>query len=509
MPASAPAKSKRGKRVQNPWTTAAKGQQLAKQSTITQAGTGNRLYGAVELNQRSRSRWLPVAQDSRHDINCYTRDRLMRFGRLLYTNVGFVEGAVDEVATFAVGQHWQAQSLAEDILWAKQAESLHNESWQRVCNVRGGPYNWQLGFWLAVISAMRDGDVLMVLVRLPSGYPQIQFIPAHRIGSRGEATVKFGPYAGMICFDGIIYNKAGRAVAYQILGDKQEQDLFISARDGYLISAPKWVDQGRCITALASVINDHVDIDDITSYEKFAAKLFAMQTLTEHTEGDPIANDEERYGDETNTDGDEFKVEYFEEGMVRKFRAGSGAKIEAFEQSRPTPNMMAFRRELMRGTYAAIRWPIEFGYDPTSLNGTAARIINGKITRTTKFWQGQIRPAAQKATVWATLCFMDIGLLPWNDQWYRWTFRMPPRLTVDIGREAQQAREDNLKALRTAQDIYDEQALEWREELSQCVIEAKYLKDECEKAGVAVEMVRNLTVQKTQELPKGDPDENS
>jgi hypothetical protein len=466
------------------------------------------LVSATQTGQRGRNTILPVNQDSRHDFSCYTHSRLMSFGRLLYSNVGFVKGAMDDVATFTVGQHWNAQHLGADTKWGEEAAALLNESWYPVCNVMGGPYDWRMGWLLSVVSAMRDCDVLMVLVRLPSGYPQIQFIPAHRIGSRGEVVTKKGPYVGLKCFNGVIYNAWGRTVAYQILADKEADDVYVSARDSYLICSPDWVDQRRGVTSLLPVINDHVDIDDMTAWEKFAAKLFASQTLIETVEGDYIADDAERFGDDTNVAGDEVKLEYFDGGMVRKFKAGTGADVKAFEQDRPTPNWMAFRRELMRGTYAAIRWPIEFAYDPSTINGTAARMIAGKANRTVKHWQRQLLPAARKATAWAILQFMERGDLRWNDEWYRWGFQMPPRLSMDIGREAQQAREDNRMALRTAQDIYEEQSLAWKEEMDQCMDEAEYLMKGCEKRGIPLEAVRNLggLTKDTNLGPEQDPE---
>ena len=303
--------------------------------------------------------------------------------------------------------------------------------------------------------------------------------------------MKTGPYAGLKCFNGLIKNAFSRTVAYQILGDEEKDDIFVSARDSHLICRPKWVDQNRCITALASAIADNVDIFDITSYEKFAAKLFAMQTFIETHEGDNINDDAERYESETTASGD-VTIEHFEAGMVRKFRAGSGADIKAFEQARPSPNIMQFRRELMRGTFSALRWPIEFAYDSSTLNGTAVRLVGGKAQRTVKYWQSAIGPAASKAVKWALLGFIGNGTLKPNKEWYRWGFRMPPRMSVDIGREASSAREDNMMALRSAQDIYDEQNLEWREEFDQCMDEAKYLLDGCEQRGIPVELVRYL-----------------
>ena len=450
-----------------------------------------RLYRGADPSQRDRHTILPVAQDTRHAVDGYTHDRMLRFGRLLWGNVGFVRGAIAEIATYAVGQRFQPQFCGKDVEWGTVAE-YELSKWMQICDVRGQPFNWNKDLWLAIISALRDGDVLMVMTQTESGYPQIQFIPAHRIGSRGAMLVESGPYRGLGCCNGVIYNPHGRAVAYQITGESPEKDTYVSARDAALIFNPEWVDQGRGITALASVINDHVDIDDITAFEKFAAKLFASQTLIEHHEGDPISDDAERFTEGQGTNSEQL-WEDFEGGMIRKYRAGSNSKIEAFMQQRPTPNLMAFRRELMRGTYASLQWPIEFSYDASTLTSGAIRMVIGKSIRTIELYQGMVIPAATRAVQYAVARLMKLKLIPFNEEWYRWGFQMPSKPTVDVGREAQQAREDFKMGLRTAQHIYAEQGLDWREEFDQRVAEAKYLADAAAAAGVPLSMVQTDT----------------
>lgn len=477
MPKSAHTKAKR--KIANP--------RVRKSASIGQNSV--RLYRGVEPSRRDRHTILPVAQDTRHAVDGYTHDRMLRFGRLLWGNVGFVRGAIAEIATYSIGQQFQPQFSGKDVEWGAQAE-LQLQSWLQICDVRGQPFNWVKDLWLAVVHALRDGDVLMVLSETESGYPQIQFIPAHRVSSRGQTTVESGPYRGLPCWNGVIYNRQARAVAYQVTGDEEKDDRFISARNAMLIYNPEWVDQGRGITALASVINDHVDIDDITAFEKFAAKLFASQTLIEHHEGDPIGDDAERFTDEQGYNNEQL-WEDFEGGMVRKYRAGSGAKIEAFMQTRPTPNLMNFRRELMRGTYAALQWPIEFSYDASTLTSGAIRMIIGKAIRTIELYQGMVLPAATRAVQYAVARFMRLKLLPFNEEWYRWGIQLPRKPTVDFGREAQQAREDFKMGLRTAQEIYGEQGLDWREQFDQRVAEAEYLKNAANRAGVPLSMVQN------------------
>lgn len=448
-----------------------------------------RLYRGVEQSGRERHTILPVAQDTRHSVDGYTHDRMMRFGRLLWGNVGFVRGAISEIATYSIGSRFQPQFLGQDVEWGKQAER-QLESWCQICDIRGQPFNWSRDLWLAVVSALRDGDVLMVFTETENGYPQIQLVPAHKLGSRGDIEVKSGPYKGLPCVNGVVFNKMGRSVAYQVLGDEPEQDRFISARDSVLIYNPEWVDQGRGITALASVINDHVDIDDITAYEKLAAKLFASQALIETHEGDPIGDDAERFTEDQGAESLQL-WEDFEGGMVRKFRAGSGSKLEAFMANRPSPNLMQFRRELMRGTYASLQWPIEFAYDASTITSGAVRMVIAKAIRTIEIYQSCIITAAQRAVQYAIAKFMKSKVLPFNEEWYRWGFQLPRKPTVDVGREGKQALEDYKSGLRTAQDIMAEQGLDWREQFDQRIAEAKYLMESAEREGVPLSMIQD------------------
>ncbi len=452
------------------------------------------LYRHVDPGQRSRAMsFFPANADSRQDITSYTHQRLLAMGRLLFVNVGFVRGVIAEIANYTVGNGWQPQFMGNNADWGALA-SERLSSWCRISDIRGQPFDWQTDLWLSIIAALRDGDVLMVLTASERGYPKIQFIPAHRLTSRGLSAVESGEYRGSACYNGVIYDRLGAVVAYQVRVDNESKnDVFIPANSAHLIFAPEWCDQGRGLTALSSVIHDHVDIDDITACEKFAAKLFASQTLVESVESDG----EEGIGAdflETGTRGVDGKLyEDFDGGMVRKYRANSGQSIKAFEQDRPSPNLMQFRRELMRGTYSALGWPMEFAYDSKELNGTATRMVLSKVMRTTEKMQQMIFPAALKAVRFALSRFIRMGFLPEDAEWFKWAFQMPKRPTIDMGREAQQNREDFKLGLKTAEDIYGEQGLEWKAQIDQRVAEAKYIAEKCAAEGVDKRDVMLLT----------------
>ncbi len=465
---------------------------------------------------------LPVARDNCKDVSFFTHERMMQFGRLLYVNVPFIGGVIDEMAMYAVGDAWQPKFIGADKAWGKLAQE-RLAIWTDQCDLRGQPFNWSNDWRLAIIAAVRDGDLLMVKTFSETSgfkYPKLQFIPAHRIKSSdysqgmystgtddGKGIIASGPYKGMKSYNGVVFNEYDTAIAYQIrVTDNPKDDVFIPAGSAHLIYSPLWSDQARGQTALHRCIQEMVGVDHITDLETFAARLFAMQTLVEKVESDGEegigANflKEDSAGNPINSAADGALVEDFKVGggIIRKLRAGSGTSVTAFEQNRPTPNLMAFRRELMRASYSSLNWPMEFSYDTKELGSGTARLVMSKIGRTVGHLQGMIWPMAAAAIRHAVRFYISIGLLPENTEWYKWDFNYPKLPTIDAGREAQQIREDYKLGLTNLKRIYGDQSEDWESEILQRIEEQKFVDAQCKLAGVNPDKIQLFT-------PNGNP----
>jgi capsid protein len=85
--------------------------------------------------------------------------------------------------------------------------------------------------------------------------------------------------------------------------------------------------------------------------------------------------------------------------------------------------------------------------------------------------------------VWAHVITigMQRGLIPQNENWWRVDWQRPAAASVDYGREAAANLNDVRAGLRTYSEDYSERGHEWKDQLRQRAVEAKFL------AGLAAE----------------------
>jgi capsid protein len=70
---------------------------------------------------------------------------------------------------------------------------------------------------------------------------------------------------------------------------------------------------------------------------------------------------------------------------------------------------------------------------------------------------------------------MQRGYIPQNENWWKVEWQTPAAASVDYGREAQANLNDVRAGLRTYAEDYAERGREWKDELRQRAVEAKYL----------------------------------
>lgn len=249
-----------------------------------------KLYeGSIQGTPFRRSQiFSTYATDTKKQVGAGDWKQLLSIGRYYYANIGAVAGAVNERATYSVGEGWAPQYLGRNKKWGDRAEEWLN-TWFSICDVRGTPYDLATDLFLTSVSIDRCGDNALLLTETEDRYPMVQFIPAHRIGSRPghKDKVESGEYAGLEICNGIIFNGQQRPVAFQILGDADDgsADRIISTRDAQLNFSPYWYDQGRGISAIASAgARDWADYRDIKDYEKIGIKTASETAVIEQNE---------------------------------------------------------------------------------------------------------------------------------------------------------------------------------------------------------------------------------
>ncbi len=415
--------------------------------------TSNRLIeGATQTNDRKR---LPMLdRDIHRNITPMGRRTLMTLGNWLYWNVSAVRGAVNEMAELAA-RNYIAQFEGEDQAWGTQVENWLYEH-DKICDVRGWPFNMATYRMNLVRETIVKGGMGTLLTQNDQGYPMIQVIPAHRIGSNpymaADSTVQGGPWDGARIIDGVILNDQGRPLAYRVMGENQTTNEYrdIPAKDMFLSFMPEAPEQVREISLLGASVFDWKDLKESRSFELLTQKLAASIGMTEHNEAGEADKTKKlinRTSDNYNTPtaGSETPIattatETIDGISVHYFRAGSNSKLEAFQSDRPSANQQNFRDDVIREALCGMGWSFDFSYNPTKAGGAQMRIVIDKINRKLDCLRDDlVKPAQTRIDGYRVAKVMDnpartdkkTVFFPFNVDWWRWSYQGPAELTAD------------------------------------------------------------------------------
>ena len=426
------------------------------------------LVDATNWKDRYRRPFEPQTTNTiAQEVNQYDWYQLLSDSRKLYCNLGPVTGAIDDKATYSVGRAWNAKFCGEDKEWGAKAERWLNEEWYPMADARGTMFDFKTDLFLQSVSVDRDGEIYIYLTESPEGWPQIQLLPAHMIGDsdNSEPYVSSGPYKGMRLIQGVVSNDVGRAVAYHVLGPTKEQDSFISARDLIQVFDPRWADQVRGFPVFMHALLDLKDLRQIQGYEKIAAELMSSIGILEWNEtGAPDLDPANILKGTTFVGPQPVPGVTIEQipggGNIKYMRGNSGSKIEQLKNDRPSVQLDEFMNRLIRNACVGAGWPYELTWDASKLGGANVRLLIAKAMRAVEDRQDLLRPVAKRCVGYAVAKAIKSGLLEPSDEWYKWRFTMPARMTADYGRDAKADLADYQAGLKSMTDILGEEGID-------------------------------------------------
>lgn len=372
------------------------------------------------------------------------RETLMSIGRWLYQNVGLVRSVLDDQASIISSEitpQWDGMAVAgseqPDRAWADAAELWLYEH-DRMCDIRGDAFPMRTLHRLWMLHILRDGDVGVILTEGAGGYPLLQTIPAHRIRGDVSKIPEGQPFAGYQVVDGVIVNPYGRPIGYRVYRDGTETYDDINARDMKLRFLPQWADQVRGASMIASAIIDLQDVDEARKFELIAQKVASAIAVVEHNEDGVAPTDDPGQsiltGDTTASDAGliEPSARSMNGGEFLYFRAGSGSKVEALRADRPTPAQQQFMDSIVRQAMAGVGWSVDYFLDPSKVGGASMRVVVERINRHVRMVRDQcLFPLIRSIDTWRIAKAIKAGLLPENDQWFRWRYEGAADLTAD------------------------------------------------------------------------------
>jgi lambda family phage portal protein len=427
-------------------------------------GSGISTFQPYEAAGFSRKR--PViygahARDSSLDLSEWTRTELLKLARHMYRNVGLIKGAVDSIAAYSIGPGLRPQYRGTDTEFGKLAEQY----WRDV--VAPNPEVTGRMTWTDLLLALSrsidvDGDVFVIM----TDKGKLQVVEGHRVceGDNYEST------------DGVFLGKMGEPTAYLLeLGDtyrKINSDLVIHLME---MERP---DQIRGGSNLARALNHVRDLKLLGEFEKDALKLQgSIAAVITSSEGDALASSGGFFGNIQAADtGDTSIAREQITSSATIPRLAPGEKIEMVAPNRPNNGFEPFAKFLIRDVAMGLGLPIEFVYDPASVGGAGMRFIVAKAQR--RFEQRQRLLVDRFCNrSWAYFIGRAIanGDLPPAEDYRKVSWQTPKSLTVDAGRETQQAREDYKAGLSSLQDYFGELGLDWEEQVMQMNKEKQFI----------------------------------
>jgi len=390
--------------------------------------TGMRPWEQVKLQDIGK---LVPAQD---------RQTLVSASRRLYLNQPILSGAVEQKSMYSIGRAWAPKFTGQDKDFGDAATAWLSEIFYPLCDLRGPVFDFKTELYLLSDAIDRDGEAFVVLTETKEGFPRIQHIPCHRVGSpqkMPDGPIESGPYRNARLTDGIVYNRVGTPIAFAYLDEDFNLIQWVSFRDAIHVYDPSWQEQGRGLPAFTASLNMLRDAMQSHDLETMAQAMLSGRVFIEWNErGGPDTGDPGFALTGSTENGAQcpgVQVENINGPMNTYYRANSGSKLETFHNPRPGEAWENFQDRIIRGALAGVNWPYAMVWK-SSGQGTAERHEIAKAQRAIEDRQSLLMRPALAIISWAVAKAQKIGVLPQSPEWYRWTFTMPRKLTIDDGR---------------------------------------------------------------------------
>lgn len=382
-----------------------------------------------------------------------------------FGNFPLVEGIISQKAMHAIGNAWLPVFQGEAVDWGEMVRRWLIEEWYPTCDVRGMNFGFVDNLYLGSSNIDSVGDLVELLVESENGWPMIQMIPSRQIGQWEAGSgdrVKGGPYDGARIENGVIMNDSGRPIAYRKLGEERGSFEDIEAR--YIIHTfePKYIEQTRGFPLLTSCLEDLAMSSQSEEWEQMAmliASSIGLIDTNESGESDTAADNPFSQNTENTPAG--VQVTSMLGGMIRYLKANAGHKLEQFTNQKPGDDWENYQDRIARKAAVAANWSYGYAWKPESITGTAQRGELVKCRNSVSDRQSLIGPRAKRKVGFAVSVAIKNGIIPpypGRDKggFLKWGFTLPPRISIDEGRDRAQRREDSKFGLILDSTIVEE-----------------------------------------------------
>lgn len=399
----------------------------------------------------------PPPSDFKLEMNDSTRLELVRLSRYLEKNNGFYKQIIRDNALYSVGSGFTLQCLGGEGEW----QSLVETEWEQesVSPEVTGRFSLLESVIIICETIDRDGEIF-VIKTIVDGQPKFQLVETHRVST----PIKMLGRKEII--DGIQYNKVGRPVAYFV--EQGDGHVRIAAASMMHIYDPEHASAGRAYPPHQHAINNLRDEMDLLSFEKLAAKDNSrVSRILQTADPTPDIGD---VGLGTPTNG---PMQQTQPEVLSRSLGGVTAVLAPNEKlvehtpARPTAAFNGFIEHLRRDSIMG-GLPYEFVADPNKLGGSSARLVIAKAGRYISRRQNVLiqRFLSPYFIFWCGTKIAN-GSLPSAKNWWRTDWQPPKPVTVDNGRDSANNREDIKMGIRTPQEVFGENGVNFERAMIQ------------------------------------------
>lgn len=416
----------------------------------------------VPNNQSRPGKYVPrrVSQLATYDkvIDLGNRNELIRQSRMVYATMGLIRNAVNSIIDWSVDGGYDFVYDGVDDQDRKWGETVTNdylaEKWANTCNVKGYPHTFKTSLKNIARYVLIDGDCLVV--KQNGRWPMFHILEGHLIGSRNpfsSTKCEIEPFKGFPMSNGLIYGPSGRVIAYQILGDKKEDDYVLSTADATLVYNPENCSYDRGIPILAASILDCHDIEDVDDFIKQGIKLQANMVLIRKNvagEKDPTENNNGLPAYDEN--GNEIVSEKGLHPPTTEYLGEPGVMyisheddMQAFNANdQPDPNKVEYIRRVEHRMLDMIGWTL---YNLEEKGGASVRATEEIVRKRISSLQDMVTGIAKQLVTYSVAVGMKNGLIEKNydNKWWSIGFTKAAQFSVDQG-YSRRADLDDLRA---------------------------------------------------------------
>lgn len=345
-----------------------------------------------------------------------------------------VSGAIEQKADYVGASHFATYFNGRDTAWGDEAEAAL-EQLDKICTTRSPLFDWRALWWCGVANLDDSGPFFINLTQNSDGFPLLQPLEAHRIGSwdMGEAIVDGGRYDGARILNGIIYDRAGREIAYRVLGAEYGDYRDISARDMiHVAGRPRYFSQGRALPRIAPALKDLYTALDTREAEQIAQNVNSRISVIEANETGKRNPAQDLVNPPPLPTAQGIDTEYVDKGFYRYIKAGKG-QITAHQSARPSDQWQRFDDKITATALFAMGWRVEM-FDLSKLGGAAVRGFADQINTAIHAAFNALAPAMIRCRGYQIAKLIQRGDLRDSAEWWKWLAQEPAEFTADPSR---------------------------------------------------------------------------